>query len=192
LPISSELTMAILSIGLMPKIVAVFGPKRPLVAGTILFTAGLIWFARSPLDGRFLIDILPPMFLLGLGAGLTFTPLVLVATGRVEASQAGLISGLLSTSQMIGGAVGLAVLASLALQWTAGLTTGGQPSAAALNQGYHLAFWVAAAVSISRTAIVWREIQLAPVDSGWPGSIPRWVRQRRQPATLGVRRRPRP
>ena len=164
----ATLTMAILSIGLMPKIVALFGLKRPLVVGTILFTAGLIWFARSPLDGRFLIDILPPMFLLGLGAGLTFTPLVLVATGRVEASQAGLISGLLSTSQMIGGAVGLAVLASLALQWTAGLTIGGQPSAAALNQGYHLAFWVAAAVSISRTAIVWREIQLAPVDLGSP------------------------
>ncbi len=67
---------------------------------------------------------------------------------------------------MIGGAVGLAVLASFALQWTAGLTDGGQPSAAALNQGYHLAFWVAAAVSISRTVIAWREIQPAPVGAG--------------------------
>src|SRR5258707_12120818 len=119
--------MGFLSIGLMPKIVALFGPKRPVVVGTILFTAGLIWFARSPLDGRFLIDILPPMFLLGLGAGLTFTPLVLVATGRVEASQAGLISGLLSTSQMIGGAVGRAVLASLVLERTAGCVFGGPP-----------------------------------------------------------------
>jgi hypothetical protein len=109
---------------------------------------------------------MPPMFLLGLGAGLTFTLLALIATGRVEPGQAGLVSGLLSTSQMIGGAIGLAVLASLALQWTAGLAGGGQPSAAALDEGYHLAFWVAAAVSISRTVIAWREIQPAPVEAG--------------------------
>ena len=167
--------MATLSIGLMPKIVATFGPKRPLVVGTILFTAGLIWFARAPLDGHFLIDIMPPMFLLGLGAGLTFTPLALIATARVEPGQAGLVSGLLSTSQMIGGAIGLAVLASLALQWTAGLAGGGQPSAADLNQGYHLAFWVAAAVSISRTVIAWREIQPAPVEAGGPSGAANFV-----------------
>jgi MFS family permease len=160
------LTMAALSIGLMPTIVAVFGPKRPLVVGTILFTAGLIWFARAPLDGHFLIDIMPPMFLPGLGAGLTFLPLTLMATERVEPGQAGLVSGLLSTSQMIGGAIGLAVLASLALQWTAGLAGDGQPSAADLNQGYHLAFWVAAAVSLSRTIIAWREFQPAPGEAG--------------------------
>jgi MFS family permease len=141
-------------------------PKRPLVVGTILFTAGLIWFARAPLDGHFLIDILPPMFLLGLGAGLTLTPLALIATERVQPAQAGLVSGLLSTSQMIGGAIGLAVLASLALQWTAGLAGAGQPSTAALNEGYHLAFWVAAVVSISRTVIAWREIRPAPVEVG--------------------------
>jgi hypothetical protein len=67
---------------------------------------------------------------------------------------------------MIGGAIGLAVLASLALQWTAGLAGGGQPSAADLNEGYHLAFWVAAAVSISRTVIAWREIQPVTVEAG--------------------------
>jgi len=162
----ATLIMAILSIALMPKIVATFGPKGPLVVGTILFTAGLIWFARAPLDGHFLSDIMPPMFLLGLGAGLTFMPLALIATAQVEPGQAGLVSGLLSTSQMIGGAIGLAVLASLALQWTAGLADGGQPSAADLNQGYHLAFWVAAAVSISRTIIAWREIQPVTVEAG--------------------------
>jgi sugar phosphate permease len=140
--------------------------KRPLVLGTVLFTAGLIWFARAPLDGHFLSDILPPMLLLGLGAGLTFTPLALIATERVQPGQAGLVSGLLSTSQMIGGAIGLAVLASLALQWTAGLPGGGLPSAASLNEGYHLAFWVAAVVSISRTLIAWREIRPAPVEVG--------------------------
>jgi Na+/melibiose symporter-like transporter len=71
-----------------------------------------------------------------------------------------------ASSQMIGGAIGLAVLASLALQWTAGLAGGGQPSGAALNEGYHLAFWVAAVVSISRTLIAWREIRPAPVEAG--------------------------
>ena len=119
------LMMAILSIALMPRIVATFGPKRPLVVGTILFTAGLIWFARAPSDGHFLINIMPSMLSLGLGAGLTFTPLALIATGRVDPGQAGLVSGLLSTSQMIGGAIALAVLSSLALQWTAGLAGGG-------------------------------------------------------------------
>jgi EmrB/QacA subfamily drug resistance transporter len=162
----ATLIMATLSIALMPKIVAAFGTKRPLVAGTILFTAGLIWFARAPLGGHFLIAVMPPMLLLGLGAGLTFIPLALIATERVESDQAGLVSGLLSTSQMIGGAIGLAVLASLALQWTAGLAGGGQPSTAALNQGYHLAFWIAAAVSVSRTFIAWSQIHPAPAEAG--------------------------
>src|SRR5258708_25117779 len=120
--------MAILSIAGMPTIFATCGPKRPLIVGTILFTAGLIWFARAPLDGHFLSDILPPMFLLGLGAGLTFMPLALIATARVEPGQAGLVSGLLSTSQMIGGGIVPCLPASPLLSMSAGPAGGVQPS----------------------------------------------------------------
>jgi MFS family permease len=158
----ATLTMAALSLGLSARIVAIFGPKKPLVAGMFLFAIGLGWFSRAPVNGHFLADVLPPMFLLGVGAGISFMPLVLIATAEADPSESGLVSGLISTSQMIGGAIGLAVLASIALVRTAGLVAAGQPQPAALNSGYHAAFAVGAALSLVTALVTWTQLRATP------------------------------
>src|SRR5207237_7471141 len=96
----ATLTMGALSLGISAKIVGVFGPKRPLVGGLLLFSFGMLLFAQAPVDGSFLPHIAVPMFVLGFSAGIMFMPLFLIATGEVESSQSGLVSGLISTSQM--------------------------------------------------------------------------------------------
>ena len=110
----ATLTMAVLSLGLTARIVGLTGPKPPMIAGMLLFTLGMLLFARAPVDGSFVRDILPPMFLLGLGSGLSFMPLFLIATGETAPAESGLVTALISTSQLIGGAIGLALLAGLA------------------------------------------------------------------------------
>src|SRR5205814_6107560 len=115
------------------------GPTTPLVGGTLLMVVGLGLFARAPVTGAFVPDILVPMLLLGLGAGVSFMPLFLIATAEVGPSESGLVSGLISTSQMIGGALGLALLAGLAAARTAGVIATGDPPIVAVNEGYHAA-----------------------------------------------------
>ena len=91
-----------------------FGIRAPLAVGLSLAAVGLLLFARAPVDGSFLVDVLPSMMLLGFGAGMAFNPVLLAAMSDVEPSEAGLASGVVNTSFMMGGALGLAVLASLA------------------------------------------------------------------------------
>jgi len=133
------------SLGLSAKVVMRFGIKAPLVVGFGLFTAGLLLFVRAPVDGSFVVDVLPGMVLLGLGGGLSFNPLLLAAMGDVAPTEAGLASGLVNTTQMMGGALGLAVLASLAASRTDALLGTGHGEVASLNGGYHAAFLAAAA-----------------------------------------------
>ncbi len=145
LPVS--LTIGLLSIGVAARIIGRFGPRLPLIIGTALSAAGFLLFARAPLDGSFVADVLPPMLFLGFGAGISFMPVVLIAVGDSDPADSGLVSGLLSTSQMIGGSVGLAILASLAVARTAALAGGDSPGLDALNGGYHAVFLAAAAMS---------------------------------------------
>ena len=105
---------------------------------------GLVLFARAPADGNFVVDVLPAMILLGLGAGMAFNPVLLAAMSDVEPTEAGLASGVVNTSFMMGGALGLAVLASLAAFRTDTLLASGESQAAALTGGYHVAFLVGA------------------------------------------------
>jgi len=123
----ATLTMGALSLGLAAWIVARLGPKKPLVAGMLLLAVGLALFARAPVGGAFVPDILVPMFLAGLGAGVSFMPLFLIATADISPSDSGLVSGLISTSQMIGGALGLALLAGLAAARTAAALSANEP-----------------------------------------------------------------
>jgi EmrB/QacA subfamily drug resistance transporter len=139
--------MGILSVGLSAKLVLRFGFRLPLATGLLLAAVGLLLFARAPVDGSFVVDVLPSMILLGLGAGMAFNPVLLAAMSDVEPSEAGLASGVVNTSFMMGGALGLAVLASLA----ASRTTGDSP--AALTTGYHAAFFVGALFAIAAAAI---------------------------------------
>ena len=133
-----NLIMGALSIGISAKLVMKYGYRRPLAVGLLAAAVGLALFARAPVDGHFLVDVLPSMVLLGFGAGIAFNPVLLAAMGDVEPQEAGLASGVVNTSFMMGGALGLAVLASIASSRTSSL--GGAASASALTSGYHAAF----------------------------------------------------
>jgi len=148
----ANLIMAALSIGVSAKLVMRFGLRPPLVAGLLLACAGLALFARVPLHGGFVRDILPPMILLGLGGGIVFNPMLLAAMGDADASDAGLASGLVNTAFMMGGALGLAILASLAASRTSSLLASHHSAAASLVGGYHVAFIVGAAFALVAAA----------------------------------------
>ena len=138
----TTIIMGAFSLGLSAKLVMRYGIRTPLGVGMLLATAGLVLFARAPVDGNLFVDVFPSMVLLGLGAGIAFNPLLLAAMGDVEPHEAGLASGVVNTAFMMGGALGLAVLASVAAHRTQTLTASGEDAITALNGGYHVAFLV--------------------------------------------------
>jgi len=140
----ANLIMAALSVGLSARIVMRFGIRRPLAAGLAFGVLGLALFARAPVNGSFVVDVLPGMLLLGLGSGIAFNPLLLAAMSDAAPSESGLASGVVNTAFMMGGSLGLAVLASLAAARTEGLLVSGAVQQAALNEGYRLAFMAGA------------------------------------------------
>jgi hypothetical protein len=140
----ANLIMAVFSLGLSARLVMRFGIRRPLATGLLLAATGLVLFARAPVGGNFVVDVLPSMTLLGLGAGIAFNPMLLAAMSDVDPSESGLASGIVNTSFMMGGALGLAILASLATARTNSLLALGNSPLAALNEGYHAAFLVGA------------------------------------------------
>jgi MFS family permease len=136
----ANVIMAAFSIGLSAKIVMRFGIRKPIAVGLSFAAVGMLLFVRAPVDGSFVTDVLPSMILLGIGAGMALNPVLLAAMGDVEPSEAGLASGLVNTSFMMGGALGLAVLASIAASRTHTLRLAGHGELSALTGGYHLAF----------------------------------------------------
>jgi EmrB/QacA subfamily drug resistance transporter len=135
----ANLIMAVFSLGLSARLVMRFGIRLPLGMGLGLAAVGLILFARAPVGGSFALDVLPSMILLGIGAGMAFNPVLLAAMSDVSPNEAGLASGIVNTSFMMGGALGLAVLASLAASRTDTLLSSGDSHLVALTGGYHLA-----------------------------------------------------
>ena len=153
------------SLFLSDRFVMRYGIKPPLVAGLALMVVALLLLARIPVDGNWAIDILPATLAIGLGAGIAFNPILLAAMSGVGQEEAGLASGVVNTAFMMGGAVGLAVLVSLADSRTETLRGSGDSLAAALNGGYHVAFIVGAvflAVSIAIGAALLRTPREAP------------------------------
>jgi EmrB/QacA subfamily drug resistance transporter len=148
-----NLIMGALSIGLSAKLVMRYGIRKPLATGLLLASAGLVLLVRAPVDGSFVADVLPSMILLGLGAGMAFNPVLLAAMGDVDPAEAGLASGVVNTSFMMGGAVGLAVLASAAASRTSTLVDAGHDQVAALAGGYHLAFLLGAVFAAAAAVI---------------------------------------
>ena len=134
----------IASIAVSDRLVLRYGVKVPILLGLGFFMIGLLLFARAPVDGNFLIDLLPGTIFFGLGGGITFNPLLLAAMGDVTPMEAGLASGVVNTSFMFGGALGLAVLASIAASRTENLVASGGGQLEALTSGYHVAFVVGA------------------------------------------------
>ena len=138
--IPTSVVMAICSLQVSDRLVMRFGIRPPLVAGLGLAAASLALFSRAPVDGTFLVAVLPSMILLGAGAGIAFNPVLLAAMGDVEPHESGLASGVVNTSFMMGGALGLAVLVSISTTRTESLTASGSAPLEALNGGFQLAF----------------------------------------------------
>jgi predicted MFS family arabinose efflux permease len=149
----ANLIMGAFSFSLSAKTVNRFGIRGPLAVGLLIAAAGLGLFALAPVDGSFLLHVLPPMLLLGFGAGIAFNPVLLAAMNDVEPDQAGLASGVVNTAFMMGGALGLAVLASLAAGVTGDLTAAGVEAREALNGGYRLAFLLGAACAVAAAIV---------------------------------------
>ena len=149
----ANLIMGAFSVGLSAKIVMRFGIRAPLAVGLLLAAVGLVLFARAPVDGSFVVDVLPSMILLGIGAGMAFNPVLLAAMSDVEPSESGLASGVVNTSFMMGGALGLAILASLAASRTDEQLAAGEDELAALVSGYHAAFLVGALFALAAAVL---------------------------------------
>jgi MFS family permease len=143
-----NLIMMAFSLGLSAKLVMRFGFRKPLAFGLGVAALALLWFARVPVHGSFVVDILPAMVLIGIGGGLAFNPVLMAAMSDVEPKDAGLASGIANTAFMMGGAVGLAVLAS-----AASARTGHPITAASLTSGYHLAFLLGAGFALAAAAV---------------------------------------
>jgi predicted MFS family arabinose efflux permease len=149
--------MGVLSLGYSHKLVMRFGAKATMMPALGLIAAALALFTQAPVAGDYTMHVLPVMVLLGIGAGLAFPALMTLAMSGVQPQEAGLASGLVNTTAQVGGALGLAVLATLASTRTGDLSAAGESLDTALVGGYHLAFAIAAmlmAVAIVVAAVV--------------------------------------
>ncbi|HWC25636.1 MAG TPA: MFS transporter [Solirubrobacteraceae bacterium] len=142
----------IVSAGIASQLVTKLGFKPILLAGLVLVTIALLWFAQVPVDGSYAADLLGPMLLAAVGLGFAFVPVMIAAVNGVSQDESGLASGLINTSQQIGGALGLAVLGTIASSKTTDLITAAQgaPAAApgALTEGFQLAFVAGAGFAV--------------------------------------------
>ena len=142
LPVS--VLIGTLSLGVSARLNLRFGPRATLLPGLVLVAVALAYFSRAPVDGDYVADVLPVVVLLGAGAGLVFPSLTTISMSGVLPGDAGLASGVVNTSMQVGGAFGLAVLATLATDRSEALRSQGDSVASALTGGYQLAFLVAA------------------------------------------------
>ena len=169
----ATVVMGIMSAGLSARFSMRFGPRNVLIAGLALVFFGLAWFTQISADGTYAADVLGPMVLLGLGAGVAFPTLMTLAMADVDPSLAGLASGLVNTTAQVGGALGLAVLATLATSRTDDLLADGDSPVVALTSGYQLAFVIGAvliAVGVAIAVTVMRDPAGAMAHEGERGS----------------------
>ena len=157
--------IGILSLGFSARLNMRFGPRATLLPGLGLILAGLLYFSRSPVDASYLPDVLPAMVLLGLGAGLSFPSLMNLAMSGAHQDDAGLASGLVNTTLQVGGALGLAVIATLASSHTESLLAGGTAEAQALTSGFHLAFLVGAGLVATAIGIALSVLEPLPAPA---------------------------
>ncbi len=144
------LAIGILSLGFSERLNMRFGAKPTLLVGLVLIAAGLVLFATTPVHASYLTDLLPSMLLLGIGAGLSFPSLMTLAMSGATEEDSGLASGLVNTSLQVGGALGLAVLATLSSTRTENLLASGNGNDAALTEGFQLAYWIGAGTGRGR------------------------------------------
>ena len=145
--------MGTLSVRYSERLVMRFGARRTVLPGLAAIAAGLVVFAQAPVGGSYLIHVLPVMLLLGAGAGICFPALMTLAMSAATPQDAGLASGLINTTAQVGGALGLAVLATVSASRTKALIASGEPAAQSLTGGYHLAFWIAAGLVVAAIVV---------------------------------------
>ncbi|WP_439664007.1 DHA2 family efflux MFS transporter permease subunit [Lentzea sp. HUAS TT2] len=166
------LAIAVFSVSLSARLNSRFGERNMLIVGLLFMLVGMIVFAQVPVDGSYLADILPAVAPLGIGMGLSFPALMTLAMSGAAQGEAGLASGLVNTTAQVGGALGLAVLATTSTSYTSSLLASGVGRLEALTSGFHLAFWISAslvtvalglAVFVLRQVSVDRSAQPVPV-----------------------------
>jgi MFS family permease len=133
--------------GVAQALVTRVGPRPVLAVGLTLVTGGMLWFTQIPVEGSFLAHLLPGYLLVGVGMAFSFIPISIAALAGVEPQQAGLASGLINTAQQIGGALGVAIAATVAFTHTQTLLASGHSAASAATSGFALGFWVIAGLS---------------------------------------------
>jgi EmrB/QacA subfamily drug resistance transporter len=143
-----SLLMGVLSLGFTDKLNMRFGPRRVLIGGLGLLLVAMLLFARTPVDGNYLTDLFPTMFIFGGGAGVAFPALMMLAMSGATPQDAGLASGLVNTTGQVGGAIGLALLATISAERTNSLLASGEGQAEALLGGYHVAYLIGAALAV--------------------------------------------
>ena len=146
--------LIVLAAGPTQLLVTRIGPRVPLVAGLVMVAGGLFWFSQISAGGTFVADILGPSVLAGVGAALAFIAVTIAATSGTEDDYAGLASGLLNTSQQVGGAIGIAAIAAIASARTNDFIATGERLPAALTEGYRTGYLVAAAVALAAALVV--------------------------------------
>jgi EmrB/QacA subfamily drug resistance transporter len=173
----TTIVMGGLSLGFSEKLIMRFGPRTTLIPGVCLVVVALLLFARTPVEGDYLTDLLPPFLLIGIGVGTSFPAIMTLAMSGATPEDAGLASGLVNTSMQVGGSIGLAVLATLSSERTSSLLADGDGKLAALNSGYHVAYLIGAglaAVAVAIAVFVLRDPQ--------PQEMPAQQEAEREPA----------
>jgi MFS family permease len=160
-----NLIMAAFSLGLSAKLITRFGLKLPLITGLAMTGIGLVLLAAAPVGTNFMFYLMPAMALYGIGSGIGYNPLVLAAMQDVGPAESGLASGVINTSFLIGGGLGLAALASLAASRAHSLMAQGVPDATALSSGYQLSFLVGAASALLAAVLATTLLSKATVPS---------------------------
>jgi len=170
----TTLVMGTLSLGFSEKLIMRFGPRRTLIPGVCAIAVSLLLFARVPVDGSYFPDLLPPFLLIGAGVGTAFPSIMTLAMSGATPSDSGLASGFVNTSMQVGGAIGLAVLATLSTERTQALLDDGVARASALTSGYHLAYLIGAGLAACAVAIAVLVLREAgpPAQSPEPGPEP--------------------
>jgi EmrB/QacA subfamily drug resistance transporter len=166
------LGIAVLALGFSARVIIRYGAIRTLTGGLILVAAGLLLYRRVPVHAHYVSDLLPALVLMGVGAGLAFPSLMTVAMSAATPEDSGLASGLVNTSQQVGGALGLAVLATIATNHTNALRAHGAPLASSLTSGYHLAWTIAAALVLIAIPTAGLLLRQAPAPQQQHGTVP--------------------
>ncbi|HEX6618598.1 MAG TPA: MFS transporter, partial [Solirubrobacteraceae bacterium] len=151
LPVS--VGIGVLSLGFSARLITRLGARAVLLPGLAALVAGLVLLTGAPVGGDYVTDLLPALILLGVGAGIAFPALVTLAMSGATPADSGLASGLVNTTQQVGGALGLAVLATLSTSRSNHLLANGESAASALTGGYHLAFAIGAGLVIAAIVV---------------------------------------